>query len=106
MTYRVKGRPEDFVIYLPISHSAPEGNQVGVELPDAVKSVAGLDVRRQWVLISECNVDTWPQDLRQIPDRPGRFHYGHLPPRFSRILRDRFVEHYRAQRVAPVERFD
>jgi hypothetical protein len=106
VTYRVEGRPEDFVIYLPISHSPPQDEEEGVELPDAVKARAGLDARPQWVLISECNIDTWPQDLRQVPHHPGRFHYGHLPPSFFRALRDRFVERYRAQRIARVSRFD
>lgn len=104
LTYRVEGRSEDFVVYLPISHSPPEDGQDGIELPDSVKARAGLDARPQWVLLSECNIDAWPQDLRHLPQQPGRFHYGHLPPSFFRALRDRFVERYKARRVARVPR--
>ncbi|HEY0417960.1 MAG TPA: hypothetical protein VGC80_00425, partial [Acetobacteraceae bacterium] len=56
--FRQKGRAEDFVIYLPISHTPPSGEEEGIELPDGVKTKAGLDGRRQWVLVSECNLDT------------------------------------------------
>jgi hypothetical protein len=103
-TYRQQGRPEDFVVYLPISHTQPSGDEEGIELPDDVKRKAGLDNARQWILLSECNVDSWPFDLRQIPDRPGRFHYGHLPPSMFKIVRDAFVKRYNAQRVNRVSR--
>jgi len=75
-----------------------------VELPDAAKAAAGLDNSRQWVLVSECNIDTWPFDVRALPDRPGTFHYGHLPPRMFKTVRDRFVERYRSGRMRLVNR--
>jgi hypothetical protein len=103
-TYRQQGRPEDFVVYLPISHAEPSGVEEGIELPDEVKRKIGLDSARQWVLLSECNLDTWPFDLRQIPDQPGRFHYGHFPPSMFRIVRDAFVNRYKAKRVKQVIR--
>jgi hypothetical protein len=103
-TYRQQGRPEDFVVYLPISHAEPSGVEEGIELPDEVKRKIGLDSARQWVLLSECNLDTWPFDLRQIPDQPGRFHYGHFPPSMFRIVRDAFVVRYKAKRVKQVIR--
>lgn len=106
MTYRVDDRPEDFVIYLPTSHAPPRDEGDGIELPDAVKARAGLDGGRQWVVISECNIDTWAQDVRQIPAHAGRFHYGHLPPSFLKKIRDAFVARYRARKVAAVRRSD
>ncbi|MEO8715189.1 MAG: hypothetical protein ABI369_09260, partial [Acetobacteraceae bacterium] len=102
--YRVRDRPEDFVVYLPISHTPPIGGEVGVELPDAVKLRGGLDRERQWILTSECNIDIWPNDLRTLPGKPGRFQYGHLPPSFFATLRNRFVERYRHNKVARVRR--
>jgi hypothetical protein len=105
-TYRKQGRPEDFVVYLPISHTEPSGGEEGIELPDDVKRKIGLDSARQWVLLSECNLDTWPFDLRQIPDQPGRFRYGHFPPNRFRIVRDAFVDRYKAKRVNQVIRTD
>jgi hypothetical protein len=103
-TFRRQGRPEDFVLYLPISHTPPSGDEEGIELPDEVKPKAGLDSFRQWVLVSEYNLDTWPTELRQIPNRPGVFHYGHLPPSMFRAIRDVFWERYRFQRLKQVNR--
>jgi hypothetical protein len=92
------------VVYLPISHAPPTGDQAGVELSDHAKRQAGLDRERQWLLISECNIDLWPNDLRHIPRQSGRFHYGHLPPSEFRRIRDAFVEYYRARKVSQVRR--
>lgn len=103
-TFRRQGRPENFVLYLPISHTPPSDEEEGIELPDSVKAKAGLDSAPQWVLVSECNIDTWPADLRQLPQQPGRFHYGHLPPSMFKIIRDRFVERYNDRRTKLVNR--
>lgn len=105
-TFREGGKPEDYVVYLPISHTPPAGDEEGIELPDDVKVRAGLDRARQWILVSECNIDMWPFDLRQIPGRQGVFHYGYLPPAMFRIVRDAFVARYRSKRVGRVERTD
>jgi hypothetical protein len=102
--FRRQGRPEDFVLCLPISHTRPSGDEDGIELPDDVKRKAGLDSRRQWVLYSEYNLDTWPTDLRQIPNQPGVFHYGHLPPSMFRSIRNAFWERYTEKRIKPVNR--
>ena len=105
VTYRQKDRPDDFVIYLPISHTQPSNADDGIELPDDVKSKIGLDNAPQWILLSECNVDTWPFDLRQVPNRPaGQFHYGHFPPSMFKIVRDAFVERCKAKLVNLVSR--
>jgi hypothetical protein len=103
-TFRRKVSVEEFVVYLPISHTPPSGAEEGIELSDRAKSAAGLDQQRQWVLVSECNIDAWPLDIRQLPRQPGRYHYGHLPPAVFRAIRDRFVELYRAKRVRQVGR--
>jgi hypothetical protein len=93
------------VMLLPITHSAPTPDQVGIELPPRVRDHLGLDADPSWVIVSECNLDGWPSpDLRQIPGRRGRFHYGHLPPRLFTTIRDAFVENYRARRVSIVPR--
>lgn len=103
-TFRHKDRQGDFVVYRPVSHTPPSADQEGVELPDSVKAKAGLDSAPQWVLVSECNVDTWPFDLRPLPNQPDRFHYGHLPPRMFKLIRDRFVARYRARTIKLVNR--
>ena len=88
----------------PSANVEPSGEEEGIELPDDVRRKTGLDERRQWVLVSECNVDTWPMDLRQVPRREGVFHYGHLPPSMFVKVRDRFMERYRANKVLQVGR--
>jgi len=103
-TFRKPGSDDDFVVYLPISHVPPGENEAGIELTDNAKSASGLDARPQWVLISECNIAAWPFDLRQLPRKRGRFHYGHLPPSVFREIRDQFVALYRAKRVQQVGR--
>ncbi|MBI3513936.1 MAG: hypothetical protein HY060_07735 [Proteobacteria bacterium] len=93
------------VVLLPITHSPPAIDQIGVEIPQRVKLHLGLDANRSWVIVSECNIDGWPSpDLRQLPGQPGRFHYGQLPPRLFRTIRDAFVDNYRARRVSVVTR--
>ncbi len=103
-TFRLTGGAEDFVIYLPISHTPPADDEEGIELPPHAKAAAGLDGRPQWIVLSECNIDAWPIDVRSLPRQPGRFHYGHLPPAIFRQVRDRFVALYRAKRVRQVGR--
>ncbi|MSP03309.1 MAG: hypothetical protein EXR07_20035 [Acetobacteraceae bacterium] len=94
------------MIYLPISRTPPPADQERIELPASVKVKAGLDSAPQWVLVSECNLDTWPFDLRALPNQPEMFHYGHLPSGMFRIIRDRFVERYRVRRIRLVNRGD
>lgn len=103
-SFRKEGSDDDFVVYLPISHSPPGDDDAAVELSDHAKKRAGLDAAPQWVLISECNIDIWPQDLRSLPRQPGRFHFGHLPPSEFRKLRDLFVARYREKKVRRVLR--
>lgn len=103
-SFRKTGSTEDMVVYLPISHTPPSGEEEGIELSTSSKRAAGLDERRQWVLVSECNVDTWPLDVNQLPNRPGRFHYGHLPPATFVSVRDKFSELHRAKKVRQVGR--
>jgi hypothetical protein len=69
------------VVLLPITHSPPAADQVGVELPQRVKLHLGLDRDRSWVIVSECNIDGWPS-----PDR------------------DAFVDNYGNRRVSVVTR--
>ena len=90
---------------LPITHSAPAAGESAIEIPQKVKQHLGLDAERSWVVVSECNIDGWPSpDLRQLPGQPGRFHYGHLPPRLFKVIRDTFLSAYQAKQVAVVNR--
>jgi hypothetical protein len=49
-----------FVVILPITHSAPFGDTIGIEVPARVRQAIGLDDQPCWVIVSEHNVDAWP----------------------------------------------
>jgi len=76
-----------YVVLLPITHSPPAADTIGIEIPAKVAQAIGLDDARSWVIVSEHNVDEWPNGgLSPIRGRPGVFVYGFVPPGlFSRI---------------------
>lgn len=87
------GTTPRFVIILPITHSVPTGDTFGVEIPARVRQAIGLDDKPCWVIVSEHNVDEWPNGgLQPLPGRPGAFSYGHIPPGLFAVIKARFVE--------------
>jgi hypothetical protein len=77
---------------LPITHSAPSGDTVGIEIPSRVRQALGLDDAPCWVVISEHNVDEWPNGgLAPLPGHPGVFSYGFIPPSLFAQIRKRFL---------------
>lgn len=95
---------EQIVTVLPIIHSAPRNLEEAIELPFKVKQHLGLDSDRSWVILSEVNRFVWPgPDLRPVPPaESGRFHFGHLPPRLFRTIREQFLSSARAQKLRTV----
>ena len=82
-----------FVVILPITHSAPTGETVGIEIPPKVCRALALDEARSWIVVSDHNVDEWPNaGLAPIPDRPGIFSYGFIPPGLFAQIKARFLE--------------
>jgi hypothetical protein len=94
------------VLVLPITHTAPHPPDEGVELPQPTKHRLGLDSERSWIIVSEGNDFIWPgPDLRPLPGQgPESVAYGFLPPRFFRLVRDRFLARARARRAGMVPR--
>ena len=93
------------VLILPITHSQPRGGAVGVEIPHLVGQKLGLDDARCWVVISEANVDFWPNaGLAPLPGRRGVFAYGFLPPTLFENVRSRFLKLIEERRVKLVRR--
>lgn len=93
------------VVLLPITHSPPTGETVGIEIPHRVKRAIGLDDLPSWVIVSEYNVDQWPNSgLSQIPGRTGEFSYGILPPSLFGAVKREFLELVREKRSRPVKR--
>lgn len=94
-----------FVVILPITHSTPRRGTVGIALPPKVRAALGLDDAPCWVIVSEHNVDEWPNaGLQPLPGRPGVFSYGFIPPRLFASIKARFLELARRKGTAGVQR--
>lgn len=94
-----------FVVILPITHSPPSGVTVGVEIPPRVRRAIGLDDAPCWVVVSEHNVDEWPNPgLSPLPGQPGTFAYGFLPPRLFAQIKRAFLDLARRKRSPGVQR--
>lgn len=94
-----------FAVILPITHTAPVGDTVGVEIPPRVRRRLGLDDAPCWVIVSEYNVDEWPSaGLAPLPRRPGVFAYGFVPPTLFARITARFLELAEMGRAGGVRR--
>jgi len=94
-----------FVVILPITHTRPEKDTVGVEIPAKVREALGLDDAPSCVIVSEHNVDEWPNGgLAPLPGRPGVFSYGFIPPGLFAQVKARFLELYEKGRTGGVRR--
>lgn len=82
-----------FVVLLPVTHVRPSGDAVGVEVPRTVRATLGLDDEKCWVIVSEHNVDEWPNaGLQPLPGRPRKFSYGFIPPGLFAVIQAKFLE--------------
>lgn len=82
-----------YVVLLPITHTPPADDTIGIEIPAKVKQALGLDDQPSWVIVSEHNIDAWPNaGLSPVPGRPGVFAYGFIPPRLFKQIKAKFVE--------------
>ena len=98
-----------YVVLLPITHTPPTGDTVGdtvgVAIPARVGHALGLDDTPGWVIVSEHNVDEWPNaGLSPLPGRPDAFSYGFIPPGLFAQIKARFVELARARKGRSVRR--
>ena len=93
------------VLCVAITHAPPYDPNDAIEIPDAVKGPAGLDADRQWVVISESNVFTWPgPDLRLRPGiLPETYCYGTLPGSFLRTVALAYRARNRGSSTSPRE---
>jgi hypothetical protein len=91
-----------YVVLLPITHIAPADDTVGVEIPPKVKQALRLDDEPSWVVVSEHNIDEWPNaGLSPVPSKPDVFAYGFIPPRLFREIKVGFLELARRTRPKP-----
>ena len=94
-----------YVVLLPITHTPPSGETVGIEIPAKVKQVLGLDDAPSWVIVSEHNIDAWPTGgLSPVPGKPGQFAYGFLPPGLFATIKAGFLALTKAKRSSAVRR--
>lgn len=94
-----------FVVLLPIIHSPPIGDTVAIEIPAKVRQSIGLDDERCWVVVSEFNVDEWPNaGLSPVPGKSEVFAYGFIPPGLFAGIKQRFLELARAKKSKEVHR--
>ena len=94
-----------YVVLLPITHSPPDAGAVGIAIPPKVKQAIGLDDAPSWVVVSEYNVDEWPNaGLMPIPGKPGTFSYGFIPPGLFAQIKAKFLELARQNKSAVVRR--
>jgi hypothetical protein len=94
-----------YVVLLPITHAPPSGNTVGIEIPAKVRKAIGLDDAPSWVIISEHNIDEWPNGgLSPAPGKRGKFSYGFIPPGLFAKIRVSFLDLARAKKSGAVRR--
>src|ERR1700743_2201925 len=80
------------VLILPITHVQPRGQTVGVEIPHVVAQHLVLDDARSWIVVSEANVNFWPNaGLAPIPGKRSAYTYGFLPPGLFETVRSQVL---------------
>ena len=86
-----KGRRR--VVILPITHSKPSHGTKGLEIPAPVRAALGLDDEPCWVVVSQYNIDDWPNaGIAPVPGRAAKFAYGHLPPNLFHRIKAAFLD--------------
>lgn len=88
-------------IVAPITHTPPEDPADSVEIPPDVCRRLNLDSGRHWLRFDELNRFAWPgYDLRPIPQRPGEYAYGMLPPGLFEALRQGILARQQARQLS------
>lgn len=94
-----------FVLLLPITHSAPGEDTIGIEIPAKVKQAIGLADQPSWVIVSEYNVDEWPNaGLSALPGDPGQYAYGFIPPDLFAQIKAKFLDLAKARKSRAIRR--
>jgi hypothetical protein len=94
-----------YVVLLPITHTPPDADTIGIEIPAKVKQAIGLDSVPSWVIVSEHNIDEWPNaGLSPVPGKPGVFAYGFIPPGLFAHIKAKFLELARNEKSGAVRR--
>ena len=92
------------VLLLPITHTPPDADTIGIEIPVRVKQVIGFDGAPSWVVVSEHNVDDWPNGrLSAVLGKPNESSFDFIPPGLFARIKAKFLElaHERKSRTVP-----
>lgn len=93
------------VIVAAITHSAPQGETIAIEILPKVKAHLGLDNERSWIVLDEVNSFDWPGfDLRPIEGSKTEFSYGFIPPKLYEQVRDTLVAANKAGKAQVTKR--
>jgi hypothetical protein len=88
------------VVILPITHSRPAKEAGGIEIPAAVRRAIGLDDEPCWVIVSEYNIDNWPNaGIAMLPGNRVAYAYGHLPPHLFEFIKAEFLKRFDTRRA-------
>jgi hypothetical protein len=88
------------VVVLPIAHSEPKDETVGIEIPSEIRRALGLEDEPCWVIVTEFNIDEWPPPgIAPLPRRRREFSYGVLPGRLFERIKHEFLKHYDTRRA-------
>ncbi|OWV74041.1 hypothetical protein ATY75_07035 [Rhizobium sp. N122] len=93
-----------YVVLLPITHKPPSGEIVGIEIPPKVKQAIGLDDAPSWVIVSEHNIDEWPNGGLFAGAGKRGFAYGFIPPGLFASIKAKFLDLAKARKSDPVHR--
>jgi hypothetical protein len=94
-----------FVVLLPITHTPPEADTIGIEIPVWVKQAIGFDDAPSWVIVSEYSVDEWPKGgLSAVLGKPNEFSYDFIPPVLFVRIKAKFLELARERKSRRVPR--
>ena len=94
-----------YVVLLPVTHSPPQGDTIGIEIPAKAKQAIGLDDEPSWVIVTEHNIDEWPNaGLSIVPGKPGVYSYGFIPPGLFAQIKAQFLQLAKQKRSDPVRR--
>jgi hypothetical protein len=74
--------------------------EVGIEIPQSVQRNLGLDDEPCWVIVSDANIDDWPNaGINRLPGRSNAYAYGYLPISLFEHVKREFLKHYDARRA-------
>ena len=94
-----------YVVLLPITHTPPGGDSAAIEIPARVRRALGLDDTPSWVIVSEHNIDEWPNPgLSPLPGLPDVLSYGFIPPGLFARIKALFLELARSKKSRAVRR--